>query len=568
MTGSAGASWPRLTSSASRAARGSSSPERWSGRARRRSSSSSRPRRPRSSGSSGCCASRRTSGSARDRRSRSSSGRRPRRASGRSSSPWAGSPARGSPSRRSAGSRRDVGSMEKQMETSAADELAALRRRVKEARRGRRRQGRETAAVAQGRPPGSEHDPMWRTAVVVVERGEKGDVEGGRAPEGRVRVERDVMWFRAPKPEPGERAVFLLHRRELDGAGTSRCSAHRRAARHAARGASWTRSESVISPKADCGRGGESVPLVVVNMIPNNRSGESQPGQRAEHHRRPARSAADRGLGVHAEPRGEPERADLRLDERRAHLGARVDRPELGLAVGTGDITIRFAASGTPLRRDPAPALGRAAAEHPAHAQLHRGAAMTVLVDRSRRRTARPALGEAMTALGGSGAGRDHVYVGSNDALRPAPAASPRPSTLARRRRRDASAAERLHDQPASRRARRLFGRRGAGRAADPPGGASRRHGLRRLLRAALDQRHEHARLRHRRRPRRQLGGAARRRSRPRRTGRRRSRAGASRTGVNVPWFTFIGQQRLLPNLAHRGRPAEQLDTSTSRGPT
>jgi hypothetical protein len=27
---------------------------------------------------------------------------------------------------------------------------------------------------------------------------------------------RDVMWFQAPKPEPGDRAVFLLHHRELE----------------------------------------------------------------------------------------------------------------------------------------------------------------------------------------------------------------------------------------------------------------------------------------------------------------------------------------------------------------
>lgn len=27
---------------------------------------------------------------------------------------------------------------------------------------------------------------------------------------------RDVMWFNAPKPEPGDRAIFLLHRRELE----------------------------------------------------------------------------------------------------------------------------------------------------------------------------------------------------------------------------------------------------------------------------------------------------------------------------------------------------------------
>jgi hypothetical protein len=108
--------------------------------------------------------------------------------------------------------------MEKQVEEAVRkDELAALRKRVGEAH-----------AVVVGKvadagpvggeevPPASEHDPQWRTAVVVVERGEKGEFKEGQRLEVAYASSRDVMWFRAPKPEPGDRAVFLLHRRVLE----------------------------------------------------------------------------------------------------------------------------------------------------------------------------------------------------------------------------------------------------------------------------------------------------------------------------------------------------------------
>src|SRR5215210_1103664 len=112
----------------------------------------------------------------------------------------------------------ELEAMEKQMgDVVRKDEIAALRRRVKEAN-----------AVVVGKvaeagrpvgrkedPPTSEHDPMWRTAVVVVERGEKGDAKEGQRLKVAYASSDDVMWFRAPKPEPGDQAVFLLHQREL-----------------------------------------------------------------------------------------------------------------------------------------------------------------------------------------------------------------------------------------------------------------------------------------------------------------------------------------------------------------
>jgi hypothetical protein len=112
----------------------------------------------------------------------------------------------------------DIGTMRKQMdEAEERSQQAELRKRVGEA------EAVVVGKVAETRPfgdlelpPGSEHDPRWRLAVVVVEHAEKGDVkEGERLPFAYASSD-DVMWFRAPKPEVGQRAVFLLHRRRLE----------------------------------------------------------------------------------------------------------------------------------------------------------------------------------------------------------------------------------------------------------------------------------------------------------------------------------------------------------------
>jgi hypothetical protein len=107
--------------------------------------------------------------------------------------------------------------MKKQMEDAVRkDELAALRRRVKEAQAVVVGKVGDTGPVGRKEaPPGSEHDPMWRTAVVSVESLEKGDLKQGQRVKVAFASSRDVMWFRAPKPEPGEQAVFLLHQRQL-----------------------------------------------------------------------------------------------------------------------------------------------------------------------------------------------------------------------------------------------------------------------------------------------------------------------------------------------------------------
>jgi hypothetical protein len=111
----------------------------------------------------------------------------------------------------------EVEAMAKQMgEAVRKEEFAAVRRRVKEAQAVVVGEVADTGPVGRKEdPPASEHDPMWRTAVIVVERGEKGDLKDGQRVKVAYASSDDVMWFRAPKPERGDRAVFLLHQRAL-----------------------------------------------------------------------------------------------------------------------------------------------------------------------------------------------------------------------------------------------------------------------------------------------------------------------------------------------------------------
>jgi hypothetical protein len=62
-------------------------------------------------------------------------------------------------------------------------------------------------------PRDSEHDPMWTVAVVQVEEGLKGvDTDTLHFV---FAASNDVAWFRSPKPQKGDRGVFLLRRDEL-----------------------------------------------------------------------------------------------------------------------------------------------------------------------------------------------------------------------------------------------------------------------------------------------------------------------------------------------------------------
>jgi hypothetical protein len=112
----------------------------------------------------------------------------------------------------------DPEAIEKQMgDVVGKDEIAELRRRVKEASAVAVGEVAETRSLGGKEvPPASEHDPQWRTAIVVVQSGEKGDMKEGQRVEVAYPSSDDVMWFRAPKPQKGDRAVFLMHRRPLE----------------------------------------------------------------------------------------------------------------------------------------------------------------------------------------------------------------------------------------------------------------------------------------------------------------------------------------------------------------
>jgi hypothetical protein len=114
---------------------------------------------------------------------------------------------------------QDLDAIRKRMEDAVErQEAAVLRKRVAEATAVVVGKVADTGPVGEReRPADSEHDPQWRTAVVIVERVEKGDVQEGGKLEIAYASSRDHMWVRAPKPAPGELAVFLLHRLELEG---------------------------------------------------------------------------------------------------------------------------------------------------------------------------------------------------------------------------------------------------------------------------------------------------------------------------------------------------------------
>lgn len=79
------------------------------------------------------------------------------------------------------------------------------------------------SVVAVARPPGaspvpiSEHDPDWWIARIRVRRWLKGDTPAEVAV--RYAHSRDIRWYRSPKPEPGQEAIWLLHRDGVDVGG-------------------------------------------------------------------------------------------------------------------------------------------------------------------------------------------------------------------------------------------------------------------------------------------------------------------------------------------------------------
>lgn len=70
--------------------------------------------------------------------------------------------------------------------------------------------GRASGSRAKPFPPISEHEPVWREAVIKV----AGVESGGRAPEEivvRFAASTDVLWSQTPKFQPGQQGVFLLN---------------------------------------------------------------------------------------------------------------------------------------------------------------------------------------------------------------------------------------------------------------------------------------------------------------------------------------------------------------------
>ena len=59
----------------------------------------------------------------------------------------------------------------------------------------------------------SEHEPVWNDAVIEVAEVHKGEVPGGEVVI-RFPSSTDVKWYRAPKFEPGQEGVFILHKDE------------------------------------------------------------------------------------------------------------------------------------------------------------------------------------------------------------------------------------------------------------------------------------------------------------------------------------------------------------------
>jgi hypothetical protein len=71
-----------------------------------------------------------------------------------------------------------------------------------------------TASAAEPITPFSEHDPMWRDALVDVAAVHKGSHDQ-KTVTLRFPASQDVMWFKAPKFRPGHEGVFMLQKSEV-----------------------------------------------------------------------------------------------------------------------------------------------------------------------------------------------------------------------------------------------------------------------------------------------------------------------------------------------------------------
>ena len=71
------------------------------------------------------------------------------------------------------------------------------------------RRAADVAAPPPARPV-SEHDPKWRQATITVNETHKG--EHSQQVKVMFPASTDVRWFRAPKFQAGQRAVFVLHK--------------------------------------------------------------------------------------------------------------------------------------------------------------------------------------------------------------------------------------------------------------------------------------------------------------------------------------------------------------------
>ncbi len=214
--------------------------------------------------------------------------------------------------------------------------------------------------------------------------------------------------------------------------------------------------------------------ITVVNMIPQSLSGETQPGQRAQHRGQSRQPEADRRLGVHARSDG---RRRTRRSTSRPTAASTWSLNTIVPSAGgdSAPATSRSRFVGTSSRPVHAAILDGGTGDfevHPAHGRLHqRRRVMTALETRANED--QPYVAGARRSWAEPDAGNDRVYIGVNDFNAPAARRrrSSRRSTAAPpRRRRSPRVRVETRDDPRP------------GRAAGPARGPPRRHGLRRVL--------------------------------------------------------------------------------------